>query len=423
MLGGDRAAIALLDAASGRAITYEALAARAARAGEALAAATPAGSIAFVLARNDVETIATIVGALEAGVPFALLDARLPDDKAAALVAHYAGDAPPIHPSLALLLTTSGATGSPKLVRLTREAVVTNARAIAAGLSIGPGEVAPTSLPIHYAYGLSIVTSHLVAGATLLVTGAGLTDEEFWRACRDHGATSLAGVPYSYDMLRRIDLDRVAPASLRTLTQAGGAMAPALVERFATIARARGGGLYVMYGQTEATARIAIATPDDVAARPGSVGRAITGGALSIEAGEIVFRGPSVMLGYATSRADLARGDEQHGVLATGDLGHLDADGYLWITGRSRRIAKVFGLRLNLDELEVALRDRPDAPVVALAGKDDRLIARVEGDAAAVAAVKAALVAATGLHPSGVVATAVTALPRLASGKIDYSAL
>lgn len=452
LLGGDGGAIAVVDGATGRAITYGELRVRASDAGAVLAAQAGEGGLAFVFARNDVDTIAAIAGALEAGVPFALLDARLPAARAAALVERYAprvlAGAVPAgvaidpaaaaravapHPSLAALLTTSGATGSPKLVRLTRDAIVANARAIAAGLAIGPGEVAPTSLPVHYAYGLSIVTSHLAAGATLLVTDAGLTDEAFWRACREHGATSLAGVPYSYDMLRRIDLDRVAPPSLRTLTQAGGALAPALVDRFAAIARARGGGLYVMYGQTEATARIAIATPDDVAARPGSVGRAIAGGAIAIEAdgaalpagatGEVVFRGPSVMLGYATSRDDLARGDGQHGVLHTGDLGHLDAGGHLWITGRSKRIAKVFGLRLNLDELEVALRDRPDGPAAALAGKDDRLIVRVEGDDAAAAAVKAALVAITGLHPSGVIATAVPSLPRLASGKIDYSAL
>jgi acyl-coenzyme A synthetase/AMP-(fatty) acid ligase len=322
------------------------------------------------------------------------------------------------------LLSTSGATGSPKLVRLTRAAIVANAIAIGHALALGPAEVAPTSLPIHYSYGLSIVTSHLAAGAGVLLTDDALTSDDFWRACRAHGATSLAGVPYSYQVLRRLDLDRIAPASLRTLTQAGGKLPTAQIDRFAAIARARGGGMYVMYGATEATARMAIATPTDVVERPGSVGRPVEGGRFAIEDGEIVFRGPSVMLGYATGRDELARGDDQGGVLRTGDLGHLDDDGYLYVTGRAKRIAKVFGLRLNLDEIEAALTGAADRPALAVISDDERLIALVEhGEAAQLADVRRALLAHTGLHPSGVTVTAVPVLPRLASGKIDYSAL
>lgn len=440
LLGGDDGAVALIEA--GAAVTYGALRAEVAAVARGLAP----GALTFVFARNDRATVVALLAALEAGAPVALFDAKLDDARAAALVDAYRPDAivgrelaasgggVAPHPALALLLTTSGATGSPKLVRLTRAAVEANAVAIARGLALGPGEVAPTSLPIHYAYGLSIVTSHLAAGATVVLTDEPLTGEGFWRACREHGATSLAGVPYSYEVLRRVELDRVAPASLRTLTQAGGRMAPAQIERFAAIARARGGGLFVMYGQTEATARIAIATPDELAARPGTVGRAIAGGALAIEVagvaqpagatGEIVFRGPSVMLGYASGRDDLARGDDAGGVLATGDLGHLDDDGYLYITGRSKRIAKVFGLRLNLDELEAALTARPEPPVVAAIGDGDRLTVLVEGASPEVVAeVKRAALAFTGVHASGVTVTAVAALPRLASGKIDYSAL
>ena len=196
-------------------------------------------------------------------------------------------------------------------------------------------------------------------------------------------------------MLRRLDLGKLAPPSLRTLTQAGGRLDPALVRHFHGVAAARGGRLFVMYGQTEATARISVLSPDELPAHAGSVGRALPGGALAIDPdGEVIYRGPNVMMGYAEDRADLARGDELGGVLRTGDLGRLDADGRLWITGRVKRIAKVFGLRVNLDELEAWLRGQPDAPVVAAIAGDDKLRVFVEGGAPdALAAIKRALAA------------------------------
>ena len=439
MLGAGRAdAIALIDAATATQVSYGELRARVDAAAAALATRA-GGGIAFLCCQNDVATVVAYLAALTAGVPVALVDARLDAAALAALIARYqpevvlgravelppAAPRPAPHPALALLLSTSGSTGSPRLVRLSRAAVEANARAIAAALALGPSEVAPTSLPLHYSYGLSVVNSHLVVGATLLLTDAGLVSDEFWRACRDHGATSLAGVPYSYQMLRRLDLGKLAPPSLRTLTQAGGRLDPALVRHFHGVAAARGGRLFVMYGQTEATARISVLSPDELPAHAGSVGRALPGGALAIDPdGEVIYRGPNVMMGYAEDRADLARGDELGGVLRTGDLGRLDADGRLWITGRVKRIAKVFGLRVNLDELEAWLRGQPDAPVVAAIAGDDKLRVFVEGGAPeALAELRRALAAKVGAHVSGVEVIGVAALPRLASGKLDYAQL
>ncbi len=439
MLGAGRAdAIALIDAATATRVSYGELRARVDAAATALAARA-GGGIAFLCCQNNVATVVDYLAALTAGVPVVLLDARLAAAALDALVARYQPEVvlgravalpapaprPAPHPALALSLSTSGSTGSPRLVRLSRAAVEANARAIAAALALGPGEVAPTSLPLHYSYGLSVVNSHLVVGATLLLTDAGLVSDEFWRACREHGATSLAGVPYSYQMLRRLDLGKLAPPSLRTLTQAGGRLDVALVRHFHGVAAARGGRLFVMYGQTEATARISVLSPDELPAHAGSVGRALPGGALAIAPdGEVIYRGPNVMMGYAEDRADLARGDELGGVLRTGDLGRLDADGRLWITGRVKRIAKVFGLRVNLDELEAWLRGQPDAPVVAAIAGDDKLRVFVEGGAPdALAAIKRALASHTGAHVTGFEVIGVAALPRLASGKIDYAQL
>jgi acyl-CoA synthetase (AMP-forming)/AMP-acid ligase II len=445
LTAGRPKAVALVDAASGIRVTYDELRRRVDGEAVALRAEAGQGGIAVAFAASDVASVVTYLGALAAGVPVLLLDPRLDDARARALVARYRpevvrgraiaearGGAAP-DPALGLLLTTSGSLGSPKLVRLARTAVEANARAIAEALAIGPDEVAVTSLPLHYSYGLSVLNSHLVAGAAVVLTGDGLVSEAFWRACRDHGVTSLAGVPYSYQMLRRVQLERAAPASLRTLTQAGGALEPALVRHFHDLAGARGGALYVMYGQTEATARVAVMPPSELMVRPGAVGRAIPGGAIAIdvdgraagpgEVGEIVYRGPNVMMGYAAERDDLARGDDLNGELRTGDRGSLDADGYLSINGRSSRIAKVFGQRLDLDEVEALLRAVPGAPLVAAIADRDRVRVFVEGAGGVVDAIAKALVVGTGLHATGFAVEALDGLPRTSSGKLDYRAL
>ena len=467
LLGGGADHVALIDAASGAKVTYGALAARVEAAAAELEREVRGFGIgpAFVFAANDVDTVVHLLAGFAARVPVALFDPRLPDDAMDELRRRYRpaairgvrtpveprGDRPStiagrtdprqtfaasatIDPDLGLLLSTSGSTGSPKLVRLARAAVIANARSIADALAIGPDEVAPTSLPLHYSYGLSVLTSHLVAGATVLLTSDGLLTDAFWTACRAHPITSLAGVPYSYLMLRRIDLDRVAPATLRTFTQAGGRLEPTLVRHYHTLATNRGGHLHIMYGQTEATARIAILPPAELPGRAGSVGRAIPGGTLAIdvdgraadpgEIGEVVYRGANVMQGYAVERADLARGDDLHGELRTGDLGYLDPDGFLWITGRSRRIAKVFGLRLNLDEVEALARAAAPGLELAAIGDGDRVAVFVVGaDPAHLAAVRQAIAARVGVHPTGVIVAALPSMPRLASGKIDYRRL
>lgn len=433
IVGGAGESIALIDGRTGESLTYAQLAARV---GAAASALTRPGAVVFLFAGNDLDSIVTWLAALTAGAPVALVDRRLAREHAQALVARYrpthvfgrddvapTGGGPRPHGDLALLLPTSGSTGSPRLVRLSRRAVESNARSIASALALTPRDVAPTSLPIHYSFGLSVVTSHLAAGAAVIVTDDGLVSEQFWRACRTHGATSLAGVPYSYQLLRRVEVARLAPPTLVTLTQAGGRLDPAAIAHFHGIAAARGGGLYTMYGQTEATARIAVLPPRELPTHAGAVGYAVPGGSIAIGADdEILYRGPNVMMGYAESDADLARGDELAGVLRTGDRGRLDADGRLWITGRSRRIAKVFGVRMELDELEAMARDVAAGAAVAAVADGDRvrLFVETDGDVTGVAA---ALAARTGVHVSGFAVVAVSVLPRLASGKPDYPAL
>jgi acyl-CoA synthetase (AMP-forming)/AMP-acid ligase II len=209
--------------------------------------------------------------------------------------------------------------------------------------------------------------------------------------------------------------------SLRTLTQAGGRLRTELVADFAQRMANVGGRLFVMYGQTEATARMTVLPPDRVADKLGSVGLPVPGGSLSINDGEVVYTGPNTMMGYAETGADLSRGDDLGGVLRTGDLGHLDDEGFLFLTGRRKRIGKVFGVRVNLDDVERGLAAY--GAVAAVAG-DDRLYVFVEGaDASATQVIRKELAALLDTHVSGLEVRGVDTLPLLPTGKVDYRRL
>jgi acyl-CoA synthetase (AMP-forming)/AMP-acid ligase II len=428
LLDDGRTGTALIDDASGRSWTHAELTAAAQAMADRLRA--PAKDVVLVRSRMDAATVIAYLGALQAG--HAVLPA---DGETAEIERRYAprfvvaggdvedrGPAAPgaavPHPDLALLLSTSGTTGSPRLVRLSAAAVQANAAAIAAYLELDPNERALASLPFGYSYGLSVLNSHLLAGAAVVLPAEGVVRPAFWEAFERHGCTSLAGVPYSYKLMERVGWRRRALPSLRTMTQAGGRMEPDAVRSVAAELARRGARLVVMYGQTEATARIAYVPPEILARKPGSIGVAIPGGELWVDEGELVYRGPNVMLGYATTRDDLARGDDLGGVLRTGDLGHVDDDGCFFVTGRLKRIAKVHGLRVNLDEVEALVAG--GGPAAALGAGDDRLAVFVEGDPEVA---RAALADGLALRGRSVVVRPVERLPVTSSGKIDYHAL
>jgi len=337
-----------------------------------------------------------------------------------------------MHPELALLLSTSGTTGSPKFVRLSRRNVEANAKSIALYLGLGPSERAITSLPLHYTYGLSVLNSHLSSGGCVVLTDDSIMRPEFWRTFSRYGCTSMAGVPYSYQILNRIGFESLDLPTLRTLTQAGGRMDEGNILKYDALMKSRGGRLFVMYGQTEATARIAYLPPERLPAKAGSIGVPVPDGNISIEldgealngpgrTGEIVYRGPNVMLGYAETPADLALGDQLGGTLHTGDLGHLDADGFLYLTGRCNRIAKIFGLRISLDEVEGRLRGRGP---VAVSGTDERIVVFCEtGDGPEHEAWRRELAGLYKINISAFEFRKVPALPLHPSGKIDYGRL
>lgn len=335
-----------------------------------------------------------------------------------------------VHPQLALLLPTSGSTGSPRYVRATFGNLQSNAESIATYMGLRSDDVGVTSLPFSYSYGVSVVNSFLEAGASLAVTSGSLMERSFWDFMRDAGVTMLPGVPYTYRMLARLRFERMNLPELRMLTQAGGRLGEQLHEKFAAVAAEKGLRFFAMYGQTEATARIAYLPPDRALEKIGSVGIPIPGGTIRLETegypdvpvgeeGELVYEGPNVTMGYAECRADLFRGDDFDGVLRTGDIAVRDADGFLYIRGRKSRFLKVFGNRVSLDDLERALAARGFS--AACAGEDDRVEVYVEGDDAQ--RVKDGLADLATLPASAFRVISVDALPRSDAGKILYAQL
>jgi long-chain acyl-CoA synthetase len=408
----------------------------------------------FILCYNTPECLIAYLGALRSGQAVCLLDADLQPELLNNLLESYMPDwvfapgpmeisgyvknevlngylhrraavriEPLIAPELALLLATSGSTGSPKLVRLTRQNLQANAESIVSYLDITEEERGLTSLPMSYSYGLSIFHTHLLVGGVLLMTTSSFVQREYWDFIAQYKPTSLAGVPYHYEvMLRMRMLEKVLPG-LHTVTQAGGRLDPERIAQLEKINSERGRRFFVMYGQTEATARIAYVPHDRLREKVGSIGIAVPGGRLSLDegTGELLYAGPNVMLGYAETRNDLANGDELGGQLRTGDLARRDEEGYHYIIGRLRRFLKVYGRRFSLDEME-ALIGRHAGGTVACFGADDRI--RIAIDKSAIEpVVRQVLKDFLKIHPNAFRIEPMESIPRLPNGKIDYQFL
>ena len=432
-------------------------------AADAFGSRTNGRHLAFLLADNTKESIVGYLGALRARVPAALLPLSLhealltglidtyrpryvwlPRERAARLAApevhafgNYVlldtGTEPcAIHPDLALLTTTSGSTGSPKFVRQSYRNITANTAAICEYLAISAQDRAITSLPMNYVFGLSVINTHLASGASLVMTNRALMEKEFWQLMKARQVTSLSGVPYTYQMLKQLRFGRMTLPDLKVMTQAGGKLRPDLVSEFAAACGDKGIRFYVMYGAAEATARMSYLPPGEAMKRPDSIGIAIPGGTFFLVddqgspidkdgvAGELVYRGDNVTMGYATCRDDLALGDRNSGTLKTGDIARRDAEGFYYIVGRKSRFIKIFGNRVNLEDLEHQLQHR--GIDCACAGEDDRLRIFVTGEEAGKTAVQA-VQELTGLHHSAFSFVVLDKIPRTESGKIIYSLL
>ncbi|MGH3457730.1 AMP-binding protein [Aeromicrobium sp.] len=410
----------------------------------------------FLFARNSMPSVLAYLSSVQSDQPVALLDHGLSVEFRRNLVdryepayIHWEGgtDDPvvdgyqevapslfvrsriehsPLHPELAVLLTTSGSTGSQKLVRLSRANVLSNAKAIATSLELTRSDRAITTLPFHYSYGMSVINSHLVVGATVVVGELSVLQKEFWEAVRTHKVTSFAGVPFTFQMLDRTGFDTMDLPHLKYVTQAGGSMSRERTRVLAEALKSRGIRLNVMYGQTEAAPRISCLSVTGQPEKIGSVGRAIDGGELMIDAGEVgegevAYRGPNVMMGYASDVSDLCLGDVQGDTLRTGDLGFLDDEGFLYITGRMKRIAKLFGLRLNLDEIEAMVQGLGQCAAVNIG--DTLYVHHLSTDESAVTTAQQHLEKVLKLPPQAITFQRLDVFPTLGNDKIDYRRL
>lgn len=339
-----------------------------------------------------------------------------------------------IYSELALLLTTSGSTGSPKLVKQSYKNIQSNAEAIAKYLELDSDERPITTLPMNYTYGLSIINSHFQVGATVFMTQKGILQKEFWEFFKKSRATSFGGVPYTYEMLKKLRFFKMDLPSLKTMTQAGGKLSPELHKEFAEYAFENNKKFIVMYGQTEATARMSYLPYEKSLEKYGSMGIAIPGGKFELidvdgnvieeseAVGELVYYGDNVTLGYAEKREDLIIGDERNGKLITGDMAKRDADGYYYIVGRKKRFLKIFGNRVNLDECERLIkREFPDLECVC-AGKDDKLCIYMTNDEKKAMVLKF-ISGKMGIHPSGFAVIKIDEIPKNEAGKILYNKL
>lgn len=339
-----------------------------------------------------------------------------------------------LHNELALLLSTSGSTGSPKLVRQSYKNISANIKSIVEYLEISEQERPITTLPMNYTYGLSILNTHLYVGATLLLTDKSLMEKEFWNFLKSQKATSFAGVPYTYEMLDRLRVFRMKLPELKIMTQAGGKLSPKLHKKFAEYAEESGMRFIVMYGQTEATARMSYLPHNNSIDKYGSVGYAIPGGKFSLidtkgneinesdVAGELVYQGANVTLGYAEKGDDLIKGDDRQGILHTGDIAKRDGEGYYYIVGRKKRFLKIFGNRISLDETERMIKDQMPNMECACTGKDDKMNIFIT-DNTATDAVKRCVIEKTGLHFSAFNIVSIDEVPKNEAGKILYSQL
>ncbi len=339
---------------------------------------------------------------------------------------------PEINKDLAVLLSTSGTTGSPKLVRLSYKNIQANAESIAAYLNIDDSERPITSLPMSYSFGLSVINSHLLKGASIVCTNKSMVMRDFWNTFNQSKCTSFSGVPYNYQMLQRLKFDKLELPTLKTMTQAGGRLSEEYIKYFYEASIAKGIKFFVMYGQTEATARISYVPYEILGEKIGSTGIAIPGGKIKIinndlevitprTEGELVYSGQNVMMGYASQREDLSKSDELNGELHTGDLAYKDKNGFCYITGRLKRFIKLFGLRVNLDEVEKMIENDFAIPAACLGSDDSLNILLQTTEHGFSDKIKKSVVDIYKLHHSVVAVKCVDNIPVTSSGKKDYN--
>ncbi|QGY42747.1 AMP-binding protein [Maribellus comscasis] len=337
----------------------------------------------------------------------------------------------PLNPSLALLLNTSGTMGTSKLVKLSYQNIKSNIIQIVDSIPVKSDDVSISTLPMYYSFGLSIIHTHIYKGASLVITEESPVRPAFWKLVKENNVTTLSGVPFHYHMFMKLDFRSKNLDSVRTFTQAGGALSHNMHKQFARKAFENNKDFVVMYGQTEATARMSVLPGKYARDKVGSIGLPVPGAKIELkddsgnkvdepfQRGELIYYGENVFMGYANDGANLTTGDENNGILKTGDLGYMDDDGYLYITGRKSRFAKIHGIRVSFDEVENLLSSRFTNSEFGCTGHDNKLKVSYTGKQND-ELIRNFLLEETQLHKSSILVQKLKVLPRNEAGKIMY---
>lgn len=342
--------------------------------------------------------------------------------------------APAMHPELSMLMTTSGTTGSPKLVRHKYGNIESNAKNVAKVFGWTPEEKGIIDLPMQYTMGLNVINSHLYAGATVLLIEANLMSPKYWSFIKEQKGSNFTGVPFSYEILNRLRFWKMDLPHLTTMAEGGGKLSDKLFKTIADYAVEKDKRFFATFGTTETSARLAFLPPSVAATHIGSIGHAIPDGKLILvdengneinEAdveGELRYEGPNVTMGYGTCMEDLAKGDEFCGVYETGDLAKKDADGFFYIVGRKKRFLKLFGLRVSLDQSEKIISENFGGIECACIGDDNQMLIYITQEDLK-EDVKKLISEKTGLMTKFFDVRVIESIPRFESGKINYKAL
>lgn len=339
----------------------------------------------------------------------------------------------PINDQLQFLMTTSGTTGSPKLVRYKKGNLEANARNVAIAYGWLANERPVCDLGMQYTMGLNVINTHLFVGATVLLTTYNLMSSDFWDYIRKERATNFTGVPFSYDILFRLHFDKMELPYLRTLSEGGGKLTDARFIQLAEYAQKNGKRFIASFGTTETSARIAYLPAELAIKKTGSIGGAIPGGELFLvdskgsvitntEAeGELCYRGPNVTMGYAIKKEELNNGDDFNGEYRTGDIARRDEDGCYYITGRKSRFLKLLSYRVSLDQCERLIQEKFNIEC-ACCGTDQRMEIFLTNGAQSKEVLDFISVK-TNLFKSLFRVHIIDNIPRNHSGKIDYNKL
>lgn len=339
----------------------------------------------------------------------------------------------PLNENLQLCMTTSGSTGSPKLVRYKKGNLEANAKNVALAFGWTENERAICDLGMQYTMGLNVINTHLYVGATVLLTTYNLLSPEFWDYIKAERGTNFTGVPFSYDIFFRLHFERMDLPDLQTLSQGGGKLTKKRFVELAEYTQKTGKRFIASFGTTETSARMACLPAELAIGKTGSIGRAIPEGELfliddngevltdPVAKGEMCYKGPNVTMGYAVCKEDLMKGDEFNGIYHTGDLACRDEDGCYYVTGRLSRFLKLLSYRVSLDQSEQLIQQEFGIEC-ACSGTDHRMNIYIQ-DENKKKEVLGFISEKTGLFKSLFKVFVVPEIPRNESGKIRYKEL